>query len=69
MLSAGLGCMMKKPWRSYEQQPFDSQKWRDGDAIERGTMFGDLYKNRILNGKTKEGVVALLGEPDKKNVR
>ena len=53
--------------RSYEPIPFNSQKWRDGDAQIRGTMFIDLFKKRIINGKTKDEILALLGEPDKKS--
>ena len=52
--------------RSYAPVPFNSQKWRDGDAQVRGTMFLDLFKKRIVNGKTKDEVLTLLGEPDKK---
>ena len=66
MLLVSLGCGFRKPWRSYDQQPFDSQKWRDGDAITRGTMITDLHRKRTLNGQSKEGIVGLLGEPDKK---
>lgn len=53
--------------RSYEPIPFNSQKWRDGDAQVRGTMFLDLFKKRIVNGKTKDEVLTMLGEPDKKS--
>jgi hypothetical protein len=66
ILFVSLSCGFRKPWRSYEQQPFDSQKWKSGDRVTRGTMIFDLHKNRTLGGQTKEGVVALLGEPDKK---
>jgi hypothetical protein len=66
MLLVSVSCGLKKPWRSYEQQPFDSQKWRDGDDITRGTMIFDLHGKRTLSGQSKEGVVTLLGEPDKK---
>lgn len=63
-----LSCTLpRKFWRSYEQKPFDTQKWRAGDALERGTMFVDLYTERIIHGKTRERVLALLGEPDKKS--
>ncbi|HVE57638.1 MAG TPA: hypothetical protein VNB22_12465 [Pyrinomonadaceae bacterium] len=54
--------------RSYAPIPFNSQKWRDGDAQIRGTMFVDLFKKRIVNGKTKDDVLMLLGEPDKKSI-
>ncbi|HEY0426746.1 MAG TPA: hypothetical protein VGC76_02965 [Pyrinomonadaceae bacterium] len=68
VLMVNLGCAMSnKFWRSYEPRPFDSQKWREGDALERGTMFIDLFKKRKINGKTKEEVMTLLGEPDKKS--
>jgi outer membrane protein assembly factor BamE (lipoprotein component of BamABCDE complex) len=63
-----LSCTLpRKFWRSYEQQPFDAQKWRDGDALERGTMFVDLFRDRKIHGKTRERVLELLGEPDKKS--
>ena len=61
-----LSCGFRKPWRSYEQQPFDSQKWKSGDGITRGTMIMDLHKNRTLGGSSRENIVSLLGEPDKK---
>ena len=61
-----ISCGFRKPWRSYEQQPFDSQKWKAGDAITRGTMIIDLHKNRTLSGKSHEEIQGLLGEPDKK---
>ena len=63
-----VGCSgMNRPWRSYDQKPFDSKKWRGGDAQERGTMFVDLTRKRIVSGKTKEEVLELLGEPDRKS--
>lgn len=68
LLLVSLGCTLSnKFWRSYEPQPFDSQKWRNGDALERGTMFVDLFSKRKIHGKNKEEVLALLGEPDKKS--
>ena len=63
-----LGCSgLNRLGRSYEQIPFDSQKWRESDAQVRGTMFIDLFKKRTVNGKTKDEVLAMLGEPDKKS--
>lgn len=67
VLFGNSGCGFNKFWRSYEQKPFDSQKWRDGDAQERGTMFVDMFKKRIISGKTKDEVLELLGEPDKRS--
>ena len=68
LLSVSLSCTLpRKFWRSYEPQPFDAQKWQNADAQERGTMFVDLYKKRLVHGKSKEEVLAVLGEPDKKS--
>lgn len=66
MMLISLSCGFRKPWRSYEHQPFDSQKWRAGDGITRGTMIFDLHINRTLSGQSRENIVGLLGEPDKK---
>ncbi|HEY0323410.1 MAG TPA: hypothetical protein VGC66_20805 [Pyrinomonadaceae bacterium] len=66
VLFVSLSCGFRKPWRSYEQQSFDSQKWKDGDGITRGTMIFDLHKNRTLSGQSRENIAGLLGEPDKK---
>src|SRR6266508_805569 len=66
ILSAGLACGLRKPWRDYKPRPFDSQEWRKGDRITRGTMYFDLFEKRTLNGKSKDEVLQLLGEPDKK---
>lgn len=66
LLSVALACGLRKPWRDYEAKPFDSEKWRNADRIERGTMYADLFMKRTLNGKTQDEVLALLGKPDKK---
>jgi hypothetical protein len=66
IVSVGLACGLRKPWRDYTPRPFNSQQWRDGDAVTRGTMYADLFTSRQLGGQRREGVVALLGEPDKK---
>jgi hypothetical protein len=67
LLAICLGCAgMRKPWRSYEQKPFDAESWKNGDAIERGTMARDLLgvKNVTENvGENKSKVLATLGEP------
>jgi hypothetical protein len=66
LLLVSFGCGFRKPWRSYEQQPFDSAKWKAGDALTRGNMVRDLFLKRSLNNQTRETVVNMLGEPDKK---
>ncbi len=69
IFSAGLGCGgINNPFRDYSSKPFNSRDWRAGDAIERGRMMRDLYKNRgVVSGKSKEAVAEILGEPDKKS--
>ena len=67
ILSVNLGCLnVRRPWRDYSDKPFNSQEWLAGDAIERGRMYSDIYNSRTLEGKSREYVVILLGEPDKK---
>lgn len=34
--------------------------------IERGGMTLDIYKNRVLDGKSNEEIVKIFGEPDKR---
>src|SRR2546423_5718507 len=52
--------------KDYTPKPFDSEKWRNGNHTVRGTMYFDLFEKRTLTNKTKNEVVQLLGEPDKK---
>ena len=66
LLFVVVGCGLRKPWRDYKAKPFDSEKWRNGDRVDRGTMYADLFIKRTLNGKSKDEVRQLLGEPDKK---
>jgi hypothetical protein len=61
-----IGCgMIKDSYREYTEKSFNSSEWLGGDAVERGRMYGDLFTNRTLDGKSKEEVTALLGEPEK----
>lgn len=67
ILSIGFGCAnIRHPWRDYSAKPFNSAEWLAGDAIERGRMYGDIFEKNLLEGKSKDAVVKLLGEPDKK---
>lgn len=59
--------MTRKPWRTYDEMPFDAQKWREGDEIERGRMLRDM-RNKIT-GKTDAEVIEMLGNPDEKLVQ
>ena len=65
--SISLACAgIKKPWRDYNKKPFDSQQWKASDPQTRGTMYFELFVKRKLTGKSKDEVLELLGEPDKK---
>src|SRR5215510_7183467 len=58
--------------RPFQERKFDSKLWREGDAQTRGEMSKDLQWNRSESGdyplenKTREQVLAILGEPDRK---
>jgi hypothetical protein len=67
LLFLNLGCgLVKNPFRDYSQKPFNSAEWLSGDAVERGRMYGDVFKSRMLDGKSTDDVKKLLGEPEKK---
>ena len=42
---------------------FNSEQWKNGDLRLRGQMSKDLVESKILEGKTKDEVRNLLGEP------
>lgn len=42
-------------------QKFDSLKWKNGSARDRGRMVYDLQESKILIGKTEQEVYELLG--------
>ena len=44
-------------------EKFDTEKWRNGNQIERGNMSTDLVESKILIGKTKSEIIDLLGKP------
>jgi hypothetical protein len=43
---------------------FSPNEWQKSDARVRGRMYGDLLKQRLLLGKTRDEVIEMLGEPD-----
>ena len=67
-----ISCDSVRENRAFQERPFDSNLWRKGDAQIRGEMSGDLIWKRsesgnyVLNAKTRQEVLALLGEPDRK---
>jgi hypothetical protein len=66
VLLLGAACgMVKNPFRDYSKKPFNSTEWRNADAIGRARMFHDLT-DRHINGKSREEILNLLGEPDRK---
>lgn len=69
IMAIALGCVgSKKLWRSYEKKPFDAERWKKADAIERGAMSRSLVGvGPILEnvGKNKTEIIQTLGNPDK----
>ncbi|HLM00098.1 MAG TPA: hypothetical protein VK400_03520 [Pyrinomonadaceae bacterium] len=64
---SGSGCgLVKNPFREYSEKPFTPSEWLAGDTVERGRMYGDLFNSRALDGKSKEEIADMLGEPEKK---
>ncbi len=43
---------------------FNSEKWKAGNALDRGRMSQDLMNNNRLTGLTRDEVLAQLGPPD-----
>lgn len=52
---------------SCNSSEFNSQSWKLGNERERGKMSANLIDNKILENKTKEEVMKLLGNPDRQN--
>ena len=57
----------RKPWRTYDEMPFDSKRWRDADEVDRGRMRGDMIDK--ITGKSRDEVLGILGDPDEKVTR
>ena len=60
-----------KPKKPFEERSFDAKLWRDGDRQTRGEMITDLRwgktgSNGYLNGKSRQEILVMLGEPDRK---
>ena len=58
--------------RPFQERKFDSKLWLEGDTQTRGEMSENLRWNQSetggspLEGKTRQQVLAILGEPDRK---
>lgn len=67
-----ISCDLIREPRAFQERTFDSKLWREGDAQIRGEMSKDLrWKksesgNYILDHKSRQEVLAILGEPDRK---
>jgi hypothetical protein len=48
---------------SFRRRPFESSVWKQGDSRVHGEMVESLRGQFLLQAKTKEEVLALLGEP------
>lgn len=45
--------------------PFDAETWRQGTEAQRVAMIDDVYESKVLLGKTREELEALLGPPSR----
>jgi len=55
--------------RTFQEKPFVSDEWINGDAQTRGEMARDLKKYesvKTLKGKNQSELLKILGEPDRK---
>jgi hypothetical protein len=65
-LSSSACGLVRSPFREYSEKPFSATEWLAGDSVERGRMYSDLFSSRTLDGKSRDEIAALLGEPEKK---
>ena len=65
--AVSIACMgIKKPWRTYTAKPFSSAEWIAGDAIDRGRMTSDMFRNSKVEIGNRDMTLKSLGEPDLK---
>lgn len=65
LLVVGITALAVVDYALYSPRPFDTERWRAGDARQRKRMEGELYG--VLHGKTRAEVVELLGPPDRES--
>ena len=68
-LFSNAACVFKNPFRDYSPKPFNAAEWRAGDTIERGRMVSKMDDGIFVDGREKEDVLKLLGEPDAKETK
>jgi hypothetical protein len=68
ILAVSLGCLNAgQTLRDYSEKKFNSKEWLAGDEIERGRMIFDIFDRQdSFRNKTKEEILKIFGEPDKK---
>lgn len=53
---------------TFQSVPFNSRQWISGDQGVRGQMYEDLAKGPVLNKKSEQEIVAVLGPPDYRSI-
>lgn len=53
----------------FNKKEFESKSWISGDQKQRGYMVHHLIDSKILEGKTKDEVISILGKPDVTSVQ
>ncbi len=56
----------KSPLRKYTELPFSSAEWLGGDRWLRARMRNDVFDRRVPNGKTRQEITGMFGNPDGK---
>jgi hypothetical protein len=56
----------KSPLREWTPKPFNSAEWLAGDRWLRARMRQDIFEKRIPNGKQRQEIANLFGEPNGK---
>jgi hypothetical protein len=66
LLLMPIGCMAGGPYTERLPQPFDAERWKAADTWNdtRCGMIVDLMHRKGLEGRSREEVVGLLGEPE-----
>ena len=61
LLLAGLSVACSRSWPT---EPFTAEAWRASPPYERYVFYNSLVESEVLDGATREQVLALLGPPD-----
>ena len=64
IISISIFLYVRLKHKTYEQVPFESQKWLTSSIEDRFLMYRDLLDGRILIDKTENEIEKILGKPN-----